>query len=467
MTPAERGRPVRMSRIALVAPTTRWREVLATVADVGVVELDTDPARSESPAARRLAVARRARPDLAELPPRVARRRPELEHPDGQERLDLLAGEAELERVSASALQRGGVTASLGWAPSAVLPAVVERLEPLGATVVELARPRHIDPPTVLPDSAMDAFRPLVETYATVPYRNVDPTPFAALAYVVMFGMMFGDVGDGLLLVVGALGLRFSRSPRVERLRSVWPMVAALGVSSCVFGLLYGEFFGPTGVIPVLWLAPLDEPVKLLVAAIGVGALLLAVSYVIGTINRWREGGVGRALYAPTGIVGASLFLALGLVAAGAYESQSGLLAAGVVVGIVGLGLAFVGLRAESGPGASGVTQAVVELFDTVIRLFSNLVSFARLAAFGLTHAALGLVIWDATTALWTGAWAVAAVVVFVVGNALAFALEALVAGVQALRLEYYEMFSRIYVAEGRPFRPWRVPFDPDEEVPC
>ncbi|MGZ4705954.1 MAG: V-type ATPase 116kDa subunit family protein [Acidimicrobiales bacterium] len=456
-----------MSRIALVAPTTRWRDALAIVADTGVVEPDTDPARAQSASARLLAAARRARPEMADLPPRVARRRPELERLDGSDRLDLLAGEAELERVGASALERGGVTASLGWAPSVAVPAVAERLEPLGATVVELARPAHIDPPTVLPESAMDAFRPLVETYATVPYRNIDPTPFAALAYVVMFGMMFGDVGDGLLLVVGALGLRYSRSRRVDRLRAVWPMVAALGISSCVFGLLYGEFFGPTGVIPVLWLAPLDEPVGLLVVAIGVGAVLLAVSYAIGTINRWREGGVGRALYAPTGIAGASLFLALGLVAAGVYESRSGLLAAGVVLGVVGLGLAFVGLRAESGPGASGVTQAVVELFDTVIRLFSNLVSFARLAAFGLTHAALGLVIWDATTALWHGAWAVAAVVVFVVGNALAFALEALVAGVQALRLEYYEMFSRVYVTEGRAFRPWCVPFDPDEEVPC
>ena len=109
----------------------------------------------------------------------------------------------------------------------------------------------------------------------------------------------------------------------------------------------------------------------------------------------------------------------------------------------------------------------MVELFDTVLRLFSNLVSFARLAAFGLTHAALGLVIWNATTSLWNGAWAVLAVIVFVIGNAVAFALEALVAGVQALRLEYYELFSRVFVAEGRPFRPWQVPFDPVEEMSC
>ena len=118
---------------------------------------------------------------------------------------------------------------------------------------------------------------------------------------------------------------------------------------------------------------------------------------------------------------------------------------------------------ATAGGGATGVTQATVALFDTVLRLGTNLVSFARLAAFGLTHAAIGLVVWDGTTALWDagGLLVLAAVVLFVVGNAVAVALEGLVAAVQALRLEYYELFSRVFASEGRPFRPWHVPVDP------
>jgi V/A-type H+-transporting ATPase subunit I len=108
----------------------------------------------------------------------------------------------------------------------------------------------------------------------------------------------------------------------------------------------------------------------------------------------------------------------------------------------------------------------VVELFDLVVRLGSNLVSFARLAAFGLTHAALGAVVWQGTTAVWEpGIAAVAAVALFVVGNAVALTLEALVAGIQALRLEYYELFSRVFDVEGRPFRPWKLPADDTMEV--
>jgi V/A-type H+/Na+-transporting ATPase subunit I len=101
-----------------------------------------------------------------------------------------------------------------------------------------------------------------------------------------------------------------------------------------------------------------------------------------------------------------------------------------------------------------------VELFDSVIRLGTNLVSFARLAAFGLTHAALGAIVWAGTTTLWAegGLAALGAIVLFVVGNAVSFTLEAVVAGVQALRLEYYELFSRVFQDEGRRFRPWHLP---------
>jgi V/A-type H+-transporting ATPase subunit I len=121
---------------------------------------------------------------------------------------------------------------------------------------------------------------------------------------------------------------------------------------------------------------------------------------------------------------------------------------------------------AASGGGGAGITQASVEVFDAVMRVGANLVSFTRLAAFGLTHAALGMIVWDGTAGLWRsgGILVAAAVVVFVVGNVLAFSLEALVAGVQALRLEYYELFSRIFAGEGRPFRPWHIPIDRSSE---
>jgi V/A-type H+-transporting ATPase subunit I len=313
------------------------------------------------------------------------------------------------------------------------------------------------------------SFELLVQTYTTVPYADVDPSVVAGIAYVVMFGMMFGDVGHGLLLLIGAAIVRSGRFARLAKIRRAWPFLAGAGAASVVFGFLYGEMFGPSGLVPVLWLAPIDDVITLLLVAIGVGAVLLAGAYALGIVNRFREGGWGFALYARTGIAGSLLFLALGGVVAGLYVGSGGVLLAAVVVAIAGLVLTFVGLLVVAGGGAAGVLQAAVELFDVVIRLGSNVVSFARLAAFGLTHAALGAIVWGATAALWVDGslpGRLGAVLVLLIGTTVAFALEALVAGIQALRLEYYELFSRVFESDGRPFRPWRLPLEDVEVTP-
>jgi V/A-type H+-transporting ATPase subunit I len=330
--------------------------------------------------------------------------------------------------------------------------------------------PRGVQPPTLLTGDEPRRkqvpvlSRLLVDTYTTVPYADLDPARIAGVAYVVMFGMMFGDAGQGALLVIAGLLLRFL--PRLQRFRRTWLFITGAGLAAVFFGVLYGEFFGPTGVLPVLWLEPLEEPIPLLVAALVLGAVLLAGSYVLGTINRVREGGWAYALYARSGLAGALLFTAVGLLAWGLLAAQPVILVIAGVAALLALVLMFIGLFAESGGGATGGLQASVELVDSVVQLGSNLVSFTRLAAFGLTHAALMMVVWQATTALWAPDWrAVAAVVVFIIGNALTFALEGLVAGIQALRLEYYELFSRVFQEEGRRFRPWNPDPDTDQDT--
>jgi V/A-type H+-transporting ATPase subunit I len=451
-----------MQRVAVVVPREALRTALVRIADAGTVELETDgPDVAPGEAASRLTGMHDA------AVPMLGRHLPNLDAAEGDRRAGLLAGEAQVELRAAAAVVRGNVAAMVGWTPAGQLGRLQADLAGVGGAAVPLPRPPAVDPPTLLrPTPARRPFAPLVETYATVPYADVDPTVLAGLAYVVMFGAMFADAGHGLLLVLAAFLVRAGRLPRLAALRPEWVFLAAAGVASCVFGILYGDFFGPTGVLPVLWLAPLDEPVQLLLAGVGLGALLLGCAYALGTVNRWREGGWRRAVYASSGLAGAGLFVALGVLAAGWYWSLPGLLWTGLGIAVVSLVLTFAGLLAEAGGGGAGVLQAAIELFDVVIRLGSNLVSFARLAAFGLTHAALGLVVWQATTALWAGGplSMAAAVLVFAVGNALTFALEGLVAAIQALRLEYYELFSRIFQGEGRPFRPWHLPVV--EEVP-
>ena len=407
--------PVRMERVALVATEPTCRQMLVEVARSGMVELD-------------------------------------LPYPPG-------ADAGEIDRAQEAAVRSGTLTGLVGWTPARNLAALQAALGRHGVAAVPIAHPRGVQPPTLLtaPGSRRPRLsRTLVDTYSTVPYADVDPSRLAGLAYVVMFGMMFGDLGHGAILLVMGLALRGRRSGRLAALARTWAFVAGAGLASMGFGVLYGEAFGPTGLIPVVWLDPLTSPIPLLIAAVGLGAVLLAIAYGIGTVNRVREGGWGYALYARTGVAGSALFAATALLTWGLVGGLTPVVVVAVVVAVGALALVFTGLLIEAGGGGSGVMQAVVELVDTVVRLGSNIVSFARLAAFGLTHGALLMIVWDGTTGLWGSGWrAVAAVLLFLVGNAVTFALEALVAGIQALRLEYYELFSRIFQSEGRPFRPW------------
>ena len=460
--------PVTMERVALLAPREALRDVLASVADEGTVEFDVAPADADratpeaGPAALRLQSLAAGTAAVAAVAPTS----PDLDLCERTGRVDLIAGEAQLERRASQAVLRGRVAAAVGWMPSEALPRLAERIAGSGGAVVTLPRPAGIDRPTLLSDTAAARqFGPLVQTYATVPYADIDPSLLAGLTFIVMFGMMFADVGHGALLVLAAVAAHRGWIAPLARLRRYWLFLVGAGLASMFFGALYGEFFGPTQVIPVLWIAPMDHPVPMLGAAVVVGAVLLAGSYALGTVNRFREGGWRLALYSPSGLAGSTLFLGLGLVVGGLYRHAPWLQAAGAVVAALGLAASYVGLYAAAGGGAGGYGQAAIELFNLVIRLGSNVVSFARLAAFGLTHAALCAVVWEATSALWGRGVpaAVAAVVVFTVGNALAFALEGLVAAIQALRLEYFELFSRVFDSEGRPFRPWHIPMSISE----
>lgn len=460
---AERLAPAPMSRVAVVAPTWAFRRALVATAELGQVELEVLEVHDPSPTGTVLSTQTRhlegAPPGpsavlLAPDPPGPT----ELEGPAGAA---LRAGEAELGRRAAAAVTRGSVTAAVGWVPTASLPALADGLAPLGAAAVPLPFPPGADPPTLDPPGRVaESFHPLVDLYTTVPYRDLDPSAAAGITYVLMFGMMFGDVGHGAVLVAAGLALRTGRPAFLARFRRVWPFVAGAGLTSCGFGFAYGELFGPTGALPVLWLAPLERPTTLLAVAIGIGACLLGAAYAAGSVNRWREGGPRRAAVAASGLAGAALYTGAALVAGGYFLHLLPLSVVGIAVAVVGFLLVGAGFRSGAEPGMGGMMQTSVELFDTVVRLGSNVMSFARLAAFGMTHAALTGIVWSASVALWHKgpAGAVGAGGAFVLGNAAAFALEGLVAGVQAMRLEYYELFSRVFADQGRPFRPWHIP---------
>ena len=459
--------PLRMRRVAVIAPRSSLRAVLVALAELGTVDLAGPLGAGEGPALESLRRLERHGVSAAAATPTLSPQAPDIEQLELRGERDLLAGEVELERRVAGAGEHGSFALLVGWAPEIALERLARRLEPLNASLAMLPAPPRQDPPSLLaPAPAADPFRPLLDTYGAVPYADVDPTPFVAGTYCFMFGMMFGDAGDGLVLLAAALALRASDAPRLAPLRRVWPLLAACAGAAILFGVLYGELFGPTHVLPTLWLSPLDRPGTLIASGVVIGAVLLGLGHAVGVVNRWREGGARLALTSSTAIPGLALLLAGGAIAAGVLAGSSAPVIAGAVLAAGAVAALVTGLRAEAGRGPAAAGEVLVGSLEALQRTFSNVLSFSRLAAFGLVHAALGSVVLEAAGAL-TGAPVgdLAAAAVFVIGTSLAFALEGLVAGVQALRLEYYELFSRVFSREGRPFKPWRLPLLTTEEA--
>ena len=465
MHSAELVRAGKMSRVAVVSPRARARDALVEVAKAGCVELAGNlppPEGEEAEALRRLKIL----VTESQEPPSLLRFPPEVASLERRGQVGLLAGEAELKRRIQLAVEHGSFLAWVGWAPSARLEELSERLAETGSGLVELARPAWVEPPTVFRPAAVERpFRPLVRTYGTPRYWDVDPTRFTAASFIVMFGMMFGDVGHGLVLALLGLWLRGRREGRFAEVRDLWVIVFACGLAGACFGLLYGEAFGPTGLVPRLWLDPVEDPIPLFLVALALGGLLLTISYLIGIVNRWRESGLARALLDQSGVGGLMMLVGGGIFVGGFYWEVRPLEILGGLICVAGIVLIGTGLVLLAPGGAAAVIQVGIELVDAVTRLASNFISFARLAAFGLMHAALGAVVFAAASALWGGViGGIAAVIVFTLGNVVAFALEALVTGVQALRLEYYELFSRIFSGEGHAFAPWSMPVVSIEE---
>ena len=199
--------PVRMERIALLVPSDTLRDALVRVADTGVVQFDDVGPRDDSAVSE--AAQRLQRLGSTDPTPVLSAVAPDLEELEHAGRADLLAGEAQLDERAAAAVHRDGVAALTGWCPAPELDALAVGLGSVAAAVVPLPRPPGVDPPTLLGGERLGrSFAPLVRTFGTVPYRDIDPTIPAGIAYVVMFGMMFGDAGHGALLIAIALLLR-------------------------------------------------------------------------------------------------------------------------------------------------------------------------------------------------------------------------------------------------------------------
>lgn len=310
-------------------------------------------------------------------------------------------------------------------------------------------------PPTRLKNPGiLKPFEMFVEMYGLPGYNEMDPTLFIALTYTFMFGVMFGDVGQGACLVVAGILLYKFKNMRLAGI------VAVAGVWSVIFGFLYGSFFGFEETIPALWMKPMDNIMTTLMLAVGFGAGLILIAMVLNMINAVRAREYGRLLFNQSGLAGLICY-GFVVICALLFATGNGLPATILIGAAVGIPLIailmkeplshLVEKKSRIFPEGSKVmffVEALVEGFDVVLSYATNTISFVRVGAFALSHAGMmGVVMTLAGLEKGNPNW-----IIIVLGNILVACLEGLVVGIQVLRLEYYEMFSRFYTGNGKPF---------------
>ncbi len=295
-------------------------------------------------------------------------------------------------------------------------------------------------------------FESLVALYGIPNYRELDPTKFFAITYVLLFGAMFGDVGQGLVFFLAGLLLRHKGQD------TMGGILARIGLGSTVFGFLYGSVFGLEELIPALLIRPFENINQVLISAIVFGIGLTVISYAIGIVNRLRLGNREEAFFGAEGLCGLVLFTSvIGLVAQMVLRPivPTALLAGLALLAILGLlfkePLARL-LQKErplyrTSPGDYYV-QSVFSLVETLISIFSAAISFVRVGAFAINH--VGLFMAFQTMGQMIGGAGNA--VMLVIGNIVILALEGLIVLIQGLRLEYYEMFGKYYTGDGSAF---------------
>lgn len=375
---------------------------------------------------------------------------------------------SEIYEIRKNAAVHNGKFIFVGWIIKDDCKAFGEKAEKVAGVKVEMTdydkNNMKATPPTRLKNSFLARpYEMFVDMYGMPSYEDIDVTAFVAITYSILFGMMFGDLGQGLVLaVLGWLGWKLKK---IKLCRILIPC----GLSATVFGFIYGSCFGFEDMLDPLYKAlgmsgkplPVMESINtILILAIGVGVFMVVAVMLLNIIVSLRNKEIGKALFTENGVVGVVFYLAA---VSAVYKFMGGPQLIPkvplVIMLVVPLACMFfkeiiVGIiDGHQGwkPKKWGefIMQNFFETFEYILSYFSNTVSYLRLGAFVIVHASMMAVVFT----LAGDTHSVKGIVVVVIGNIVVMGLEALLTGIQGLRLEFYEMFSRFYKGEGRPFK--------------
>jgi V/A-type H+-transporting ATPase subunit I len=303
--------------------------------------------------------------------------------------------------------------------------------------------------------------------YGTPAYNEADPTTFLAVSYMLMFGSMFGDVGQGFVLFAGGLYLL-----KVRRIESFGGILARIGASSIAFGFLYGSIFGNEEILEPILFHPLENINTVLIYGVLMGVILTTISYIYNFINSasareledgifGREGAAGFVFYA------AALYLVFNVYRYGSLPVPVPEVIVILVIPVVLMVLKQPLASLIEGkrplyhePVGDYYIESIFGVIETVLGMLSKTISFVRIGAFALNHAGLFIAFVTVSNMMRTKP---ASIAVLVLGNLIIIGLEGLIVFIQGLRLEYYELFSRYFSGDGEAYNPVELLYEEEQ----
>lgn len=305
-------------------------------------------------------------------------------------------------------------------------------------------------------------FEMITKMYGVPNYREIDPTAIVAVTYSLFFGAMFGDLGQGFLLFLLGLVGYFSKKLSAAKL------FVPVGLSSMLFGLIYGSFFGLENIIPSLWGSPMEQLSTIpffgslntvFIIAVATGMFVILLTMVLNVYLKLKNGEKWEAIFDRNGIAGI-LFYGLIVLILVLYMAGQRIPALGLLTTIILLVLALIAFKEpiinfiekKKDVNEDGIVMQLLtiffETFETLLTYFSNTISFVRIGAFAIAHVAMmGVVLMFANIESGNPNW-----LVLILGNLFVTGFEGLVIFIQVLRLEFYEIFSHFYSGNGIEF---------------
>lgn len=329
-------------------------------------------------------------------------------------------------------------------------------------------------------------FEMFVKMYGLPSYSGFDPTPYVAWTYMILFGLMFGDVGQGL--VVSLLGLLLTKLTK----NGLAPIMTRLGIFSMAGGVIYGSVFGIETIITPffhrenIWhgvcrlFANLGIPehpenifqaaTVILLFALAVGIVLILISMFFNMVQNFRVKKIGAALFSVNGLAGIVFYAALVVGIVGQLLFSVPMFSALYIILLIVVPILLIFFKEPLSdlvekkpvhkPESVGnfIIENFIELFESAISFLSNTMSYLRVGGFVLSHAGFMLVVAQlAGTTVPDAEITASTVITYIIGNIVVMAIEGLLVGIQVLRLEFYEVFSRFYEGKGKPFTPVEI----------